>query len=243
MPTGGGNPPMKNPSQPSSTSEYVSRMFGAIADHYDLMNWVMTFGQDQRWRRQAADVATLVPGGSALDVATGTGDLAFELARRVGENGTVVGVDFSQPMLEIAQRKAAIRGIRVGFEGADALHLPYDPNTFDAVTCAFGVRNMEERPAALSEMARVTRSGGRVVVLELTPPSNTLARKYMDDVIPRLGALIARAREAYTYLPASVQQFPGPAEFGRMMQESGLRGVTYRLLNFGTVALHWGTKK
>jgi demethylmenaquinone methyltransferase/2-methoxy-6-polyprenyl-1,4-benzoquinol methylase len=217
-------------------------MFGAIADHYDLMNWVMTFGQDQRWRRQAADVAALEPGASALDVATGTGDLAFELARRVGENGTVVGVDFSQPMLTIAQKKATIRRIHVGFEAADALHLPYPPNTFNAVTCAFGVRNIEERPAALSEMARVARSGGKVVILELTSPSNPLARKYMDDVIPRLGALIARAREAYTYLPASVQEFPGPQEFGRMMQNASLRGVTYRLLNFGTVALHWGTK-
>lgn len=231
-------------SEPSITPqrEYIARMFGAIADHYDLMNWVMTLGQDQRWRRDAAEVAGLRPGNLALDVATGTGDLAFELARQVQPGGAVVGVDFAEPMLEIARRKARHRGLPASFEMADALSLPYRDSSFHAVTCGFGLRNMEDRPAALREMARVTRPGGRVVILELTPPRNALARQYMDEVLPRLGHLLARAREAYTYLPQSAHAFPDPETLGRAMQEAGLRSVTYRLLNFGTVALHWGTR-
>jgi demethylmenaquinone methyltransferase/2-methoxy-6-polyprenyl-1,4-benzoquinol methylase len=217
-------------------------MFGAIADRYDLMNRVMTMGRDQRWRVQAADVAGLSPGASALDVATGTGDLAFLLAERVGVEGRIYGVDFTPEMLRLARRKAARRGLPVSFEQGDAEHLRFPSDSFGAVTCAFGVRNFEDRQQGLNEMARVTVPGGRVVVLELTPPQNPLARRYMDEVVPRLGQLLARARDAYTYLPESAEQFPGPQALGIMMQAAGLRKVTYRLLNFGTVALHWGTK-
>lgn len=217
-------------------------MFGAIAEHYDLMNFVMTFGQDQRWRRQAAEVAQIGPGSQVLDVAAGTGDLTFELAKHVGHEGHVVGIDFAEPMLALARRKASIRQGPVAFEVGNALDLPYADCAFDAVTCAFGVRNFEDRLAGISEMARVTRPGGRVVILELTPPRTTWTRVYMDEVIPRLGHLVARAREAYSYLPESVQEFPDPETLGRMMQDAGLRSVTYRLLNFGTVALHWGAK-
>jgi len=155
--------------------EYVSRMFGAIADHYDLMNWIMTLGQDQRWRRQAVDVSAIAPGDSALDVATGTGDLAFELARRVGSGGHVLGLDFAEPMLDIARKKARRKGMSVSFESGDALSLPYGDASFQAITCGFGLRNMDDRARALAEMARVARPGGRVVILELTPPRNALA--------------------------------------------------------------------
>ncbi len=225
-----------------SRSAYVSRMFGAIADRYDLMNRVMTLGRDVRWREQAADVAHIQPGSRVLDVATGTGDLAFELGRRVGAGGEVIGLDFAEPMLGLARQKALGKGLPVSFMTGDALDLPFPDNSFDASACAFGLRNVDNRQRALDEMTRVTRPGGRVVVLELTPPQNGLARRYMDDVVPRLGQLLARAREAYTYLPESVQEFPAPEKLGHMMQKAGLRRVTYRLLNFGTVALHWGTK-
>lgn len=224
-----------------SRSEYVGRMFGAIADHYDLMNRIMTLGRDIRWRQQAADVARIGPGSQVLDVATGTGDLAFELASRVRPGGRVVGLDFAAPMLRQAERKAAGRDLPVTFLAGDALNLPFDTNSFDATTCAFGLRNVDDRQRALNEMARVTRPGGRVVILELTPPRNALARRYMDDVVPRLGQVLARAREAYTYLPQSVQEFPGPEKLAHVMQAAHLQRVTYRLLNFGTVALHWGT--
>lgn len=217
-------------------------MFGAIADRYDLMNWVMTLGQDQRWRRQAADVANLRSGSSALDVATGTGDLAIELAERVQPDGHVVAIDFSDPMLDIARRKFYDRDIPLILERGDALKLHFPDNSFDAATCGFGIRNVEDRQLALREMTRVVRFGGRVVILELTPPNNPLARRYMDEIVPRLGQWIAQARDAYTYLPESVQEFPDAETLGRMMQEAGLRSVTYRYLNFGTIALHWGLK-
>jgi demethylmenaquinone methyltransferase / 2-methoxy-6-polyprenyl-1,4-benzoquinol methylase len=223
-------------------SQYIVRMFGAIADHYDLMNRVMTLGQDGRWRRQAADVAKLSPGHVALDVACGTGDLSFELARRVQPNGHVIGIDVAEPMLQIARRKARLRSALTSFRTGNALDLQYDDKTFDAVVCGFGLRNVVERQLALQEMTRVVRPLGRVVVLELTPPRNVLARGYMDDIIPRLGQFLAGAREAYTYLPQSAHGFPGPERLARMMQEAGLSGITYRLLNFGTVALHWGTR-
>jgi demethylmenaquinone methyltransferase/2-methoxy-6-polyprenyl-1,4-benzoquinol methylase len=217
-------------------------MFGAIADHYDLMNWIMTFGQDQRWRRQAADVANLHPGDQAIDVATGTGDLALELAEEVAPNGHVVGIDFAEPMLRIARRKTGNKKLPIAFEVGDAMHIDYPDGRFDAATCGFGLRNVDDRQRGLDEMARVVRPGGRVVVLELTPPTNPLARRYMDEVVPRLGGMIARAREAYTYLPESVAEFPDAQALGHMMQRAGLKKVTYRLLNFGTVALHWGIK-
>ena len=223
-------------------SRYVAEMFGAIAGHYDLMNWVMTLGQDQRWRRQAAEVAELHPGRHALDVATGTGDLALELAKAVTPSGHIIGIDVAEPMLTIARRKIDGKNLPIAFEIGNALEISYPEDHFDAVTCAFGLRNVDDRARALSEMARVATPGGRVVILELTPPTNPLARRYMDEVVPRLGGVIARARQAYTYLPESVHDFPKAEMLGRMMQQAGLRQVTYRLLNFGTVALHWGTK-
>ncbi|GAC1471576.1 MAG: bifunctional demethylmenaquinone methyltransferase/2-methoxy-6-polyprenyl-1,4-benzoquinol methylase UbiE [Chloroflexota bacterium] len=232
-------------SQPwkDSRADYVARMFSAIADHYDLMNFVMTFGQDQRWRRQAADVVELRAGEVALDVACGTGDMTFELAKRVGARGHVVGVDFAEPMLAQARRKAQIKRVSPSFEMGDALHLPHEAASFDAVTCAFGLRNMDSRESALKEMVRVVRPGRKVAILELTPPGNELARRYMDDVVPRMGQLIARARDAYTYLPESVKSFPDAVTIGRMLQSAGLRDVKYRLLNFGTIALHWGERR
>lgn len=222
--------------------DYVAQMFGAIADRYDLMNRIMTFGRDGRWRRQAADVAALEPGMRALDVATGTGDLAFELARRVDPGGHLVGIDFAKPMLDRAEEKAAGLGLPVTFQLGDALSTGFHDSSFDAVSCAFGLRNMERRIEALQEWTRVVRPARRVVILELTPPANQLARRYMDEVIPRLGELIAGAREAYTYLPESVHDFPDAVQLGHMMQRAGLRQVKYRLLNFGTIALHWGIK-
>jgi demethylmenaquinone methyltransferase / 2-methoxy-6-polyprenyl-1,4-benzoquinol methylase len=226
----------------TSRSTYVSEMFGAIADRYDVMNFVMTMGQDQRWRRDAVEVAKVAPGDSVLDVATGTGDLAFEIASSIAPRGHVIGVDFSEPMLHLARKKSAGRHLPVSFLVGDALQLEFSDNSFAAATCAFGLRNLDDRLRGIQEMARVVAPGKRIVILELTPPSNVLARQYMDHVIPRLGQVLARARDAYTYLPESVSEFPDARTLGAMMQSVGLRSVTYRYLNFGTVALHWGTK-
>lgn len=223
-------------------STSIASMFGEIAGHYDLLNFVMTLGQDQRWRRRAAQVARLRPGDTALDVATGTGDLAFELARHVIPGGRVIGVDFADPMLALARNKAERAHLPVQFQHADALHLPFASGTFAAVTCAFGLRNMADRPAALAEMARVTRPGGRVVILELTPPQAPLTAWYMNTVLPALGQFLAGSRAAYTYLPQSAQTFPSPTQLAATLASAGLRDITYRLFNFGTVALHDGVR-
>ncbi len=223
-------------------SAYVLQMFGAIADHYDVMNFVMTMGQDQRWRRDAVQAAHIRSGDRVLDVATGTGDLAVALAERVQPGGHVIGVDFSEPMLRLARLKVAHKALPISFVTGDALDLDFSDDSFAATLCAFGLRNVDDRLQCLREMVRVTLPGRNVVILELTPPSNLLARQYMDHVIPRLGQLLARARDAYSYLPESVFEFPDAQTLGAMMQSAGLRGVTYRYLNFGTVALHWGTK-
>jgi demethylmenaquinone methyltransferase/2-methoxy-6-polyprenyl-1,4-benzoquinol methylase len=156
--------------------------------------------------------------------------------------GHVVGVDFTKEMLDHARSKADARDLPVGFELGDALALPFPDDRFDAATCGFGLRNFDDRLKALQEMTRVVKPAGRVVILELTPPRNELARQYMNEVVPRLGQLLARARDAYTYLPESAQEFPDPDALGRMLQQAGLRQVSYRLLNFGTIALHWGSK-
>src|SRR5256714_8849974 len=144
----------------------VQAMFDRIARVYDLMNTVMTAGLHHRWRERAADMAALEAGDRVLDVATGTGDLAIELSRRVGPQGEVVGSDFSEGMLELARKKAP----ELRFEQANALALPYDDDSFDAATVGFGARNFSDLPQGLREMARVVRPGGRAVILGITPP-------------------------------------------------------------------------
>src|SRR3954468_7927515 len=182
-------------------------MFDRIAGVYDLMNSVMTAGLHHRWRARAADMAALRPGDRALDVATGTGDLAIELSRRVAPAGEVIGSDFSERMLELARAKAP----DIRFELGNALDLEYPDDSFDAATVGFGARNFSDLPAGLSEMARVVRPGGRVVVLELTtptrPPLSWFFRLWFDSVVPQLGRL-AGDPDAYSYLPSSVRRFP-----------------------------------
>jgi demethylmenaquinone methyltransferase / 2-methoxy-6-polyprenyl-1,4-benzoquinol methylase len=216
----------------------VRAMFDRIARVYDRMNSVMTAGMHHRWRQRAADLARVGPGSTALDVATGTGDLAIELARRGAE---VTGSDFAPAMLEIARRKAP--GLR--FEEGDALDLSYADDSFDAVTVGFGARNFAELDRGLAEMARVTRPGGRVVVLEITtptkPPLSWFFRAWFDRVVPQLGKL-AGDSDAYTYLPSSVRRFPGPHELGTRMAAVALVDVRWILTAGGIIAIHSGTK-
>jgi demethylmenaquinone methyltransferase / 2-methoxy-6-polyprenyl-1,4-benzoquinol methylase len=217
----------------------VQAMFDRIAAFYDRMNTVMTAGLHHAWRRRAADLASLQPGDRALDVATGTGDLAIELARRVVPGGEIVGSDFSERMLELARRKAP--GIR--FEAGNALSLPYSADEFDAATVGFGARNFADLKRGLAEMRRVVRPGGRVVVLEITtpqhPPLSSFFRVWFDRAVPALGRL-AGDPDAYRYLPSSVRRFPGPAELAALMSDSGLVGVRYILTAGGIIALHVG---
>jgi demethylmenaquinone methyltransferase/2-methoxy-6-polyprenyl-1,4-benzoquinol methylase len=214
----------------------VRQMFDRIAGVYDRMNSVMTAGLHHRWRARAVDLAAVGPGSRAVDVATGTGDLAVELARRGAE---VVGCDFSEAMLERARAKAPA----VRFEWADALALPYGDDSFDAATVGFGARNFSDLDRGLAEMARVVRPGGRVVVLEITtpqrPPLSTFFRLWFDRVVPRLGRL-AGDPDAYTYLPASVRRFPGPDGLAAAMTAAGMERVRWILTAGGIIALHVG---
>ena len=227
--------------------ERVQAMFDRIARPYDAMNRVMTAGLDVRWRRLAADATEVGAGASVLDCCCGTADLSLELGRRVGPSGEVIGVDFSDGMLEIGRRKVVRKGLdQVSLINGDALDLPFEDDRFAAATVAFGIRNVADLTGGLRELARVVRPGGKVVCLEITTPeSGPLAgfhRLWFDRVVPGIGRVIDRKGDsAYTYLPASVRRFPGPTPLAHVMYEAGLRDVRFRTLGGGIVALHVGT--
>jgi demethylmenaquinone methyltransferase/2-methoxy-6-polyprenyl-1,4-benzoquinol methylase len=223
----------------------VRSMFDRIAGVYDLMNTAMTAGMHHRWRKRAADLAELAPGGAALDVCCGTGDLALELAGRVGPAGTVVGCDFSERMLDLARTKATERGsANVRFEWADALDLPYPDGSFDAATVGFGARNLADLDQGLRELARVVRPGGRLVILEITqprrPPLSAFYSLWFDRIVPLLGT-VAGDRSAYTYLPESVKRFPSPQGLAERMAAAGFPRVRYLVLAGGIITIHAGT--
>jgi demethylmenaquinone methyltransferase/2-methoxy-6-polyprenyl-1,4-benzoquinol methylase len=232
----GGTPRSGTLSEPQ-----VRAMFDRIAGFYDLMNSVMTAGLHHRWRARAADLAALAPGGRALDVACGTGDLAIELARRVGTDGEVIGSDFSEEMLARARAKAP----ELRWEWGNALDLPYPDGGFDAATVGFGARNFSDLDRGLAEMARVVRPGGRLVVLEITtprrPPLSIFYSVWFDRIVPLIGRLTGED-EAYTYLPSSVKRFPEPEGLAAVMAGAGLRDVRWILTAGGIIALHVGTK-
>ena len=218
-------------------------MFDRIAQVYDLLNTVMTAGLHHRWRERAADLAHVGPGARVLDVATGTGDLAIELARRVAPGGEVVGSDFSEAMLARARRKSKPAGAGLQFEWGDALQLPFADGSFDAATVGFGARNFSDLQRGLEEMVRVVRPGGRVVVLEFTsptrPPLSTFYSLWFDRVVPLLGRL-AGDPDAYAYLPDSVKRFPAPAGLAAVLKRAGLREIGYLLTAGGIVVIHHG---
>ena len=213
----------------------VRTMFDRIAPVYDAMNRVMTAGLDRRWRRITIE-QTVRDGDRVLDACCGTGDLAIAALRR--RRARVTGLDFSEAMLERARRKdASIEWVR-----GDVLALPFDDGGFDAVTVGFGVRNVADLDAGLRELRRVLRVGGRIGILELTTPRGALApfyRLWFDRVVPLLGRLLPGG-DAYTYLPASVRRFPGPAELATALEGAGFGGVRFRLFAGGIVALHVG---
>ena len=224
-------------------ARYVSGMFARIARRYDLMNTIMSLGQDAMWRRVTVRAANPRPGGLALDVATGTGRIAQELARR---GARAVGVDFTIAMMRRGRESGVGVGEAVYFAGADALALPFADDTFDSVTTGFAMRNVTDIEAAFREMRRVIRPGGRVVCLEVGRPAWALTRffhrVYTRRVVPLLGKWIAGDSDAYTYLPSSMGKFPPPAELAAIMRRAGLRNVRWKQLTMGAAAVHAGTK-
>ena len=224
-------------------AQYVQDMFARIAGRYDLMNRLMTGGQDLQWRRYVIEQAQLPTNGRLLDIATGTGDIALEGQKQV-PGLQAVGGDFTIEMMQagkqIPQRQ------RIQWVGSDTLALPFPDNYFDAVTSGFLMRNVIDVRGAFREQLRVTKPGGRVVVLESSPPKDNFLRPFIEihlnHVIPTLGKLITGESEAYTYLPDSTQQFQTPEALANTMWELGYTNVFYKLFMFGTVAVHVGQK-
>ncbi|MBX3081799.1 MAG: ubiquinone/menaquinone biosynthesis methyltransferase [Anaerolineae bacterium] len=224
-------------------AEAVNNIFDRIAHRYDLMNRVMTFGMDRGWRRFVIQQAQLPRGGKLLDIATGTGDIAFEGHAQVPDL-LAVGADFVPRMMLVGRERPQGRYIR--WTTADALNLPYADQSFDAVTQGFLLRNVIDIPRALSEQFRVVKAGGRVVSLDTTPPSDNVLRPfvvfYMTKIIPLIGQVLTGQRDAYSYLPNSSIGFKSADVLAMMMRDAGFVDVQYRKFNFGTIAIHWGTR-
>jgi len=236
---------------PATLNRQVQKMFSDIAPRYDLLNRLLSCGQDQYWRKRA--VARLSPqaGERFLDIATGTADVALEITRNIPQEGAgqVVAMDFSEKMLELAQQKINTQNKTdfIRLESGSAESLPFEDNFFDGTTTAFGVRNFSDVEQSLREMHRVLKPGGRCVILEFSMPKNSvfnaLYRFYFEVLLPKLGRLISKHPSAYTYLPETVAAFPVRKEFSDLMQQAGFKNVIYKELTFGIVILYTGTKQ
>ena len=227
-------------------SDYVQSMFDRIAGRYDLINRLITGGQDMKWRRFVAATAALPATGKLLDIATGTGDIAFEALKQSPEAG-VVAADFALGMMQVGKRRRP-SGERVLWTGADALRLPYRTESFDAVVSGYLMRNVIDIPQALAEQLRVLKPGGRMVILDTAPPTNNLLKPlimiHLRYGIPLVGRVVGgkSAEDAYRYLPESTQAFKTPAELARLVTAAGFRDVQFKLFMFSTMAVHWGLK-
>ena len=228
-------------------SEQVREMFDAIAPAYDFMNRAMTFGIDRLWRRRAVRLMRDVDHAKVLDIATGTGDLAILMADRL-DGADITGVDLSEGMIEVGRRKVAERGLseRIHFAAADCLSLPFADNSFDCITCAYGVRNFENLAAGYKEMERVLRPGGLLVIVELSTPPSPLVRPfynlYTRHLIPTVGRLVSKDTRAYSYLPESIAAVPQREEMCGIMRGAGLTDCRYIPLTFGTCTIYTAKK-
>ena len=225
---------------------FVHRLFSQVAPTYDLLNRVLSVGQDRGWRRAAARLANLNPGDRALDIATGTGDLARDLHQIVGAEGLVVGLDFCRPMLALAAERNRNERADVPYVEGDAMNLPFGENIFNASTIAFGARNVIDLPLLFREMTRVVRPNGRVVCLEISRPVMPGLKQafhlYFSGILPWVARLFHSRRSNYAYLPASLAIFPEREEVIRMMSSAGLCDVAVTNLTGGIVAVFTGRK-
>ncbi|MFQ5672193.1 MAG: bifunctional demethylmenaquinone methyltransferase/2-methoxy-6-polyprenyl-1,4-benzoquinol methylase UbiE [Nitrospinales bacterium] len=234
--------------QSATFPKQIQAMFGAIAPQYDFLNGLLSFGRDRYWRKAAVDLLAPRPGERILDVATGTADVALEIACRDLDDIRVIGVDFSFKMLQLARRK--IRGKRldrfISLQAGDGENLPFPDNRFHGVTSAFGIRNFNDIEKGLSEKWRVLKPGGKVVIAEFSLPKSFIFRFvylfYFGLALPLIGRLISGHSVAYSYLPESVAEFPRQAEFARIMEKCGFKDVAYRDLTCGITTIYTGCK-
>ncbi|MBW2187574.1 MAG: bifunctional demethylmenaquinone methyltransferase/2-methoxy-6-polyprenyl-1,4-benzoquinol methylase UbiE [Deltaproteobacteria bacterium] len=223
----------------------IRAMFDDIAPRYDLLNRLLSLGIDRRWRRFAVGQLRVPPNGMVLDVATGTGDVALEIASRTPDSVKIIGEDFTQGMLLKGAEKIAASEYRdrIMLVNAPCEAIPHPSDLFDGVTIAFGIRNVVDRQEGLSEMCRVLKSGGRAVILEFSTPENPLIKTiyttYFHKILPFIGGLISQ-RSAYKYLPDSVAEFPPQAEFKQMMTDAGFAEVRHHDLTFGIATVYVG---
>lgn len=231
-----------------SSQDNVQQMFDTIVPRYDLMNHVMTFGMDFRWRKMVAKQARTLQNGElsdfVVDVACGTGDVAFELER--AGVPLVTGLDYSSGMISEAERKAKKRGSEVNFLEGDAMDMPFEDGKASAATISFGMRNLPDYAAGVKEMARIVKPGGKVICLEMTPYHRPILKIgfnfYFSRIVPVIGKLLTGEYDAYKYLPDSVKRFPNADELAEVFRDAGLMDVKYSLLGFGSVAMHVGVK-
>ena len=227
--------------------EGVKKMFDNIAPDYDKLNHILSLNIDKNWRKKAVrELADEARPLNVLDVACGTGDFTIEIARKVPQGSTVVGVDISDGMIAVGLEKLAKLGIDAALEVADCEALPYEDNTFDRISVGFGVRNFEHLELGLSEMYRVLSHGGKLVILELSVPSNAFIRwcykLYFLKILPFIGGLVSGDRSAYEYLPASVLRFPAPDKFMSIMKSAGFDVVEHRAMTLGVCRMYIGKK-
>ena len=222
-------------------------MFDNIAPDYDKLNHILSLNIDKRWRKKAVrELADEPRPLKVLDVACGTGDFTIEIAQKVSKGSEVLGVDISDGMIAVGVEKLAKLGMDVKLEVADCEALPYEDNTFDRISVGFGVRNFEHLELGLSEMYRVLTPGGKLVILELSVPSNAFIRwcykLYFLKILPFIGGLVSGNRGAYEYLPASVLRFPAPDKFMSMMKDAGFDVVEHTSLTMGVCRMYVGKK-
>ena len=232
----------------SEKGEKIQQMFGTIAPRYDLLNRMLSFGIDRRWRRKAVRLLKYSEGARILDVATGTGDVALEIARTTPPSVKITGADFCKEMVDLGQIKTAQSpyAARIDFKVAPCEDLPFPNETFDSITIAFGIRNVVDRKLGLAEMWRVLRPGGRMIILEFSTPRSQLFRQiyyfYFRRLLPVIGGLFSKF-DAYKYLPDSVLEFPSHEEFAAMIAEAGFHSVHIRELTFGIASIYVGDKE
>ncbi|MEI6214210.1 MAG: bifunctional demethylmenaquinone methyltransferase/2-methoxy-6-polyprenyl-1,4-benzoquinol methylase UbiE [Desulfuromonadales bacterium] len=232
----------------SDKGEKIQQMFGTIAPRYDFLNRLLSFGIDRRWRKQAVRLLKYRDGGRILDVATGTGDVALEIARTTPATVRITGADFCSEMIELGRIKVEETPFadRIDFKVAPCEDLPFASDTFDSITIAFGIRNVVDRKLGLAEMWRVLRPGGRLIILEFSTPRSQFFRQiyyfYFRQLLPLVGGLFSRYN-AYKYLPDSVLEFPSHDEFSRMISETGFRNIHLHELTFGIATIYAGEKE